>query len=105
MAMIDQDRPVIAVVPDGVGARVLEPVLDRLHERGADVLLVGDERVLERWGGHRSTAQIRLPGGIREELAPIVQILPLQQLAHAMAVARGYDPDAPRGLSKQTLTW
>jgi glucosamine--fructose-6-phosphate aminotransferase (isomerizing) len=105
LAMIDEDRPVIAVVPDGVGGRAVEPVLDRLHERGADVLVVGDERVLAAWGGSRSTAQIPLPAGIEESVAPIVQILPLQQLAHAMAVARGYDPDAPRGLSKQTLTW
>ncbi len=105
LAMIDQDRPVIAIVPDGVGGRALEPVLDRLHQRGADVLAVGDERVLRRWAGNRSTAQIPLPSGVPEELAPIVQIMPLQQMARSMAVARGYDPDAPRGLSKQTLTW
>jgi glucosamine--fructose-6-phosphate aminotransferase (isomerizing) len=105
LAMIDQDRPVIAVVPDGIGGRVLEPVLDRLHERGADVLVVGDEQVLRRWAGSRSTTQLPLPTGLPEELAPILQIMPLQQLAHAMAIARGYDPDAPRGLAKQTLTW
>jgi glucosamine--fructose-6-phosphate aminotransferase (isomerizing) len=39
-----------------------------------------------------------------ERLAPILQILPLQQMAHAMAVARGYDPDVPRGLKKVTET-
>ncbi|HEX2809861.1 MAG TPA: SIS domain-containing protein [Kineosporiaceae bacterium] len=33
LAMIDEDRLVNAVVPDGVGATVLEPVLGRLHER------------------------------------------------------------------------
>jgi glutamine---fructose-6-phosphate transaminase (isomerizing) len=105
LAMIDTDRPVIAVVPDGAGARALEPVLDRLAERGADVLAVGDEEVLARWGDRRTTAKLPLPVGVPEEVAPMVQILPLQQVAHALAVARGYDPDAPRGLSKQTLTW
>jgi glutamine---fructose-6-phosphate transaminase (isomerizing) len=39
-----------------------------------------------------------------ERVAPVLQILPLQQMAHAMAVARGYDPDAPRGLAKVTET-
>jgi glucosamine--fructose-6-phosphate aminotransferase (isomerizing) len=39
-----------------------------------------------------------------EQVAPVLQILPLQQLAHAMAVARGYNPDAPRGLQKVTET-
>lgn len=104
LAMIDEDRPVIAVVPDGQGATAMEPVLERLHERGADVLLVGDERVLARWAGRRSTVDLPLPAGLAEDVAPIVQIMPLQQMAHAMAVARGYDPDAPRGLAKVTRT-
>jgi glucosamine--fructose-6-phosphate aminotransferase (isomerizing) len=105
LAMIDQDRPVIAVVPDGVGGAALEPVLDRLRERSADVLVVADERVLRRWHDTgRVQHRIPLPP-VPEELGPIVQILPLQRMAHAMAVARGYDPDAPRGLSKRTLTW
>jgi glucosamine--fructose-6-phosphate aminotransferase (isomerizing) len=103
LAMIDADRPVIAVAPDGVGAVALEPVLDRLHEREADVLLVADERVVARWGGKRSTVELALPA-VAEEVAPIVQIVPLQLLAHDMAVARGHDPDAPRGLAKVTLT-
>ena len=104
LAMIDEDRPVIAIVPDGAGGTALEPVLDRLHERDADVLLVGDEKVLAGWAGRRSTVDLPLPSGVPEELAPIIQIIPLQQLAHAMSVARGYDPDAPRGLSKVTKT-
>jgi glucosamine--fructose-6-phosphate aminotransferase (isomerizing) len=105
LAMIDQDRPVIAIVADGPGAEAIGPALDRLHEREADVLLVADEAVLAGWGGRRSTVEVPLPAGVPEDLAPILQILPLQQLAHAMAVARGHDPDAPRGLSKETSTW
>jgi glutamine---fructose-6-phosphate transaminase (isomerizing) len=103
LAMIDTDRPVIAVTADGVGAAVLEPVLARLHDRRADVLLVADERVLARWGGARSTVELALPA-VAEEVAPIVQIVPLQLLALTMALARGHDPDTPRGLSKVTRT-
>lgn len=98
LAMIDEDRPVIAVVPFGAGGAAMQPVLDRLAERGADVLVEGD---VER--APRAAAAIPLPE-TGEDLAPILQIMPLQQLAYAMAIARGYDPDAPRGLRKITET-
>lgn len=99
LAMIDEDRPVIAVVPEGIAGEATQPVLDRLAERGADVVVVGDPL---RAVGFADC--IPLPSGIAEEVSPIVQIMPLQQLAHAMAVARGHDPDAPRGLRKVTET-
>lgn len=99
LAMIDGDRPVIAVVPFGAGGAAMQPVLDRLAERGADLLVEGDT---SRAPG--AAATIWLPDDVPEDLAPILQIIPLQQLAYAMAVARGYDPDAPRGLRKVTET-
>ena len=99
LAMIDEDRPVIAVVPFGAGGAAMQPVLDRLAERGADVLVEGD---ISRAPG--AAASIWLPDDVPEDLAPILQIIPLQQLAYAMAIARGYDPDAPRGLRKVTET-
>ena len=99
-AMIDQDRPVVAVVPEGVGGSAMRDVLERLEERRADVCLVGDPSAAR--SGHQVIA---LPSGVDEELAPVLQIIPLQRLAHAVAVARHHDPDAPRGLSKVTQTW
>lgn len=47
---------------------------------------------------------IALPTGIPEDLSPIVQIIPAQQLAHTLSVSRGKDPDAPRALLKVTET-
>jgi glucosamine--fructose-6-phosphate aminotransferase (isomerizing) len=98
-AMIDADRPVIAVASPGAGSRALDPVLDRLAERGADVCLVGDAGAA-RTGNH----VVPLPA-VHEQLAPVLEIMPLQRLAHAMAGARRHDPDAPRGLRKITETW
>jgi glucosamine--fructose-6-phosphate aminotransferase (isomerizing) len=42
---------------------------------------------------------------VPDELRPVLEILPLQQLAWRLALDRGGDPDRPRGLSKVTSTW
>jgi glucosamine--fructose-6-phosphate aminotransferase (isomerizing) len=100
LAMIDHDHPVIAVVPDGLGAEAMRPVLERLGERGADVAVFGGRQL-----GSMGTVwyDVACPD-IIEELHPIVDIIPLQQLALEMTLARGFDPDAPRGLNKVTRT-
>jgi glucosamine--fructose-6-phosphate aminotransferase (isomerizing) len=46
-----------------------------------------------------------LPAGLEPELRPVLEILPAQLLAAEIAVSRGHDPDAPRGLSKVTRTY
>jgi glucosamine--fructose-6-phosphate aminotransferase (isomerizing) len=104
LAMLDAGWPVVVIVPHGVGGRAVVPVLERLRERAADVLVVCDERVLPPAGRRWWAAQLTLPGELPEDLAPVVQIMPLQRLAHRIALERGHDPDAPRSLQKLTRT-
>jgi glucosamine--fructose-6-phosphate aminotransferase (isomerizing) len=92
VAMLDSAVPVIAVVSPGRGGDAARPVVARLRETGADVLVVGT--------GDLPVAAEGLP----EELLPVLEILPLQQLAWRLAIDRGGDPDRPRGLSKVTRT-
>lgn len=100
LAMVDNIFPVIAVVPDGRGGEALQPVLDRLRGRGADLCVVGSKERVEA-----AATGFALPtDGVPEELQPLLEILPLQLLAHEIAVARGQDPDAPRALAKVTET-
>ncbi|TXR55666.1 SIS domain-containing protein [Quadrisphaera setariae] len=99
LAMVDADRPVVVVVPEGPGGQALVPVLDALHERGADVCAVAPSGLAPH-----ATVRLALPSGMPEDLAPVVQIVPLQRLAAHMALARGLDPDSPRGLRKVTET-
>ncbi|MER7108622.1 SIS domain-containing protein [Streptomyces sp. NPDC000229] len=100
LAMVDNISPVIAVVPDGKGGEALQPVLDRLRGRGADLVVIGPRPQVEA-----ASAGFVLPTeGLPEELQPILEILPLQLLAHEVTIARGQDPDAPRALAKVTET-
>jgi len=100
LAMVDPEYPVVAVVPDGVGEVAMRPVLERLVEVGADLLVLAGEAPTPS-----AARRLRLPGGLAEEVHPVVDIVPLQWLALEMAVARGHDPDRPRGLAKVTETW
>ncbi|MET8910727.1 SIS domain-containing protein [Micromonospora sp. NPDC004551] len=96
LAMTDPDVPVLAVVGSGPGGRSMREVLPRLGERRADVVVVGSAEV-------EATARMAVPE-VDERYAPLLDILPLQRLALALALARGEDPDAPRGLKKVTAT-
>ncbi|GGZ30742.1 glutamine-fructose-6-phosphate transaminase [Streptomyces inusitatus] len=100
LAMVDNISPVIAVVTDGKGGEALQPVLDRLRGRGADLVVIGPSRQVEA-----ASAGFTLPTqGVPEELQPVLEILPLQLLAYEVTIARGQDPDAPRALAKVTET-
>ena len=98
LAMVDQEMPVIAIVPAGRGGAAMAPVLQQLIAGGGDLLVVGGD---EHAGG---AARIPLPD-VAEELSPILEILPLQLLSRDLAIIRGGNPDAPRGLRKVTETW
>jgi glucosamine--fructose-6-phosphate aminotransferase (isomerizing) len=94
LAMVDAGVPVIAVVGPGRGGAAMGDALARLDATGADVLRVG--------------APDGLPiaaDDVPEDLLPVLEILPLQQLAWQLALDRGTDPDRPRGLAKVTSTW
>jgi glutamine---fructose-6-phosphate transaminase (isomerizing) len=100
LAMVDNVSPVIAIVTEGKGGEALRPVLDRLRGRGADLVVIGNERQVAA-----ASAGFVLPtGGVAEEVQPILEIIPLQMLAYEVTMARGQDPDAPRALAKVTET-
>jgi glucosamine--fructose-6-phosphate aminotransferase (isomerizing) len=99
LAMLDAQVPVLTVIADGPGGRAMRPVLARMVDSGVDVFTVGTADAVAE-----STSGVVLPGDLPEEVSPILEILPFQQLAMHLAVARGENPDTPRGLRKVTET-
>jgi glutamine---fructose-6-phosphate transaminase (isomerizing) len=97
LAMTAPDVPVLAFVGDGPAGQSMREVVTRLGERRADVVAIGPSDV--------DGAQLRLATpAVDERYAPLLDIIPMQRLALALALARGEDPDAPRGLAKVTVT-
>lgn len=100
IALVEPGFPVLAVAPSDAGAADTRALLARLAERGARVLALSDEDTTLAG----AEIGLRLPGGLPSWLAPIVSIAPAQLFCYHLALARGYDPDAPRGLHKVTRT-
>ncbi|MGB3437990.1 MAG: SIS domain-containing protein [Actinophytocola sp.] len=98
VAAIDDRTGVVAVTSKGHGGTAMLDVVETVRERGASVLAVGSSA-----SDVRADLRIAVPE-TAEEIAPILEILPLQRLAHALSIARGGDPDNPRGLNKVTRT-
>ncbi len=100
VALVGTGVPVLAVVPEGVASAGVVELLARLRDRGADLLVLSDSATIRAVG----TRSIALPPDIPEWLRPIVSIVPGQLYAYHLTRARGLDPEAPRNLTKVTLT-
>ncbi len=98
LAMTDPDVPVLAVVGSGPGGQAMT--------RGGRPARPSAGPTWSRSAPPTSPAR---PGGwpcrgSTSATSPLLDILPLQRLALVLALARGEDPDAPRGLKKVTTT-
>jgi glucosamine--fructose-6-phosphate aminotransferase (isomerizing) len=94
IASVAVQTPCVLFEPKGKTEKVMGEVAAKLRERGA--------RVLRFAAGEGADVPLTDPGD--ELLSPLVDILPAQLLAYHLTVARGLDPDNPRGLSKVTIT-
>jgi glutamine---fructose-6-phosphate transaminase (isomerizing) len=101
IAMIGHDFPVLAVVPPGETCAGMVELVDGLAERGAELVVIGANPDVVA----RAAAGFVIPTSCPEPLSPILHVLPAQLLAHDLALLKGLNPDAPRGLSKVTETW
>jgi glucosamine--fructose-6-phosphate aminotransferase (isomerizing) len=86
--------PALAVRARGPAEADVVDLVGALRARGATVVEIADD---ER-------ADLPVPPGLPEALVAIPAVVRAQQLARAMTLARGLDPDAPAGLAKVTPT-
>jgi len=100
IAVIEQGFPVILVAPSGEVYPDMLALARELTQKGAELIALSDRReALDM-----AVTPLQLPVTVPEWLSPMICVIPGQLLAHDLTVAKGYDPDHPRGLRKVTLT-
>ncbi len=98
LALIDDDVPVVAVIPPGHSHDKTLSNMEEVKSRKARVIALGaedDEDI-------KSEAHefIGFNREIDEMFSPIPYVIPLQLLAYHISVERNIDPDKPKNLAK-----
>ncbi len=110
IAIVEHNFPAFVLAPPGPTWPVMEPMLARLAELGAETLVLTD-----RSNKTAPKKAVRIPSLLafrsskRPEMpedlyTPIPYIVPAQMFAAHLAAVKGLNPDAPRGLNKVTHT-
>jgi len=100
IATISEGLPAILIMPSGVALEDMLDLARDLQGRGAELLIASDDASAQPL----ATMLLPLAGGLPEWLSPLAAIVPGQVLALHVTLAKGFDPDRPRGLRKVTRT-
>jgi glucosamine--fructose-6-phosphate aminotransferase (isomerizing) len=100
IALIEDDMPVIVVMPSPKAATLHSKLLSNIREvqtRGAVTIVIAEEGddTVRPYSDHL----IEIPAA-STLFQPLLSTIPLQVFAAAVAQARGYDVDKPRNLAK-----
>lgn len=98
LALIDEGIPVVVIIPPGENYRKTMSNLEEVKSRGANVLAIGacDDESLKA----KANAVIEINSEVKEIIAPLVYIVPLQLIAYYITLEKGHDPDKPKNLAK-----
>ena len=100
IAVVDPDYPVLAVATHGPAIDDVLDVLRRCVEAGASLVVIGNDLRAED-----VTSQVLGFGKeVDEWLSPIPAIVVGQLFSYHLTLAKGLDPERPRGLHKVTRT-
>ena len=101
IALIDENLPVVALVPQDKVFDKMRGNLQEANTRGAAIIVVSDapRDAFEAFLDRDTDYLIPVPS-THSLLTPIPMVVPLQLLAYHIAVLRGCDVDQPRNLAK-----
>jgi glucosamine--fructose-6-phosphate aminotransferase (isomerizing) len=100
IAQVAAGFPCLLFAPDGKAFAPMVKLAEILRERHpALICFAHDPAFLAR-----SETAIRVPAAVAEWVSPLVYAVAGQLFSYWLSVARGNDPDSPRGLAKVTQT-
>lgn len=95
ITLADEYTMILGIIPHSTSTRFdsVNSLLEIVKQRHTSILGITPEQDLPY------EFLIKMPH-LREELSPLINIVPVQYLVHDIAILRGYDPDKPRFLTK-----
>jgi glucosamine--fructose-6-phosphate aminotransferase (isomerizing) len=99
IAVLEPEYPVLAVAARGPAVDDVLSVLERCRETGASLVLIGNDPRLREVG-----PVLEFDPDVEEWLSPIPAAVIGQLFAYRLTLAKGLDPEQPRGLHKVTRT-
>jgi len=100
VAIVERGFPAVVVAPQGAVYPDMLALACELAAREAELIVISEQDEPLRL----ARTPLRLPVALPEWLSPFTCIVPGQLLALHVTLAKGYDPDHPRGLKKITET-
>jgi len=100
VAIVERGFPAIVVAPQGEVYPDMLALARELSNREAELIVISEQDEALRL----ARTPLRLPMSLPEWLSPFTCVVPGQLLALHVTLAKGYDPDHPRGLKKVTET-
>lgn len=97
LALIEDNIPVVGLLPPGPSYDKTYSNLQEIISRGADMIILGskDDKQIEQ-----IEDKLLFNPEIDEILAPLLYIIDLQLLSYYISVLKGIDPDKPKNLAK-----
>ena len=97
LALIEDNIPVVGILPPGPSYRKTYNNLQEIKARGADMIILGANN-----DTHLDDIEDKLlfDPEIDEVLSPLLYIIDLQLLAYYISIEKGIDPDKPKNLAK-----
>ncbi len=99
-AMIGDHMPVMVYAPKGESLNDIREMIHKLKNAGADLLIVSNDAETLALGD----CTIEIPDVNNDLITPFINVVVGQMFACNLSLLRGLNPDAPRGLSKVTVT-
>lgn len=97
LALIDEDMPVVGILPPGPSYNKTFNNLQEIKARGAKMIILGsedDEKISD------NEHVLTFNKEIDELIAPLLYIIDLQLFSYYVSVGKNIDPDKPKNLAK-----
>lgn len=100
IAMIERDIPVMIFAPDGPSLKDVGSMLSKLGSEQIETIVVSNRKDILELG----TTSFSIPETSNDIISPYFNVAVAQMFACRLALAKGLNPDSPRGLNKVTVT-